>query len=138
MLCAFFSHLHFHNLLLDVVSTSVIIADRHLWWWVCSVFAVLRSREHRRSWSLGKLSITPGLNPLDPGSFVGSVGHTVGSSRVRRYCVTPGMPVDHTGFAFLYVILFSDAVLKDSVTKSPSGLLVTWSIGQLNFFMCGN
>lgn len=102
----FFSIAIFQNSLLDIVSTSVIIADRRLWWWVCSVFAVLRSRGNRRSWSLGKLCITPGLNPLGPESFVGSVGHTVGSSRTRRYCATPGIAVDNTGFAILYFIPF--------------------------------
>lgn len=87
------------------------------------MFAVLRSRENRRSWSLEKLCITPGLNPLGPESFVGSVGHTVGSSRARRYRTTPGIPVDHTGFSFFYFMLFSDTVLKDLCHHNNSTFL---------------
>lgn len=58
------------------------------------------------SWSLGKLCITPGLNPLGPESCVGSVGHTVGSSRARRYWATPDIPVIDASFAFFLFTLF--------------------------------
>lgn len=43
------------------------------------VCAALRRRRSRRSWRRGKLCITPGLNPLGPESFAGSVVLTVGS-----------------------------------------------------------
>ncbi len=53
------------------------------------VCAALRRRRSRRSWRLGKLCTTPGLNPLGPESFAGIVVLTVGSWRARRYCTVP-------------------------------------------------
>lgn len=146
-LCASFPSPFFRTHPPFVVSTSVILADRQLWWWVCSVFVALRSRENRRSWSLGKLCTTPGLNPLGPESFVGSVGHTAGSSRARRYCAAPGIPVDLTGFSFFYFMLSSYIVVKDLchhnnstffgvITKQVSKTSVQLNLATDKLLMC--
>jgi len=71
----------------DMVSWSFPLAVTDIYGMcVFHVCAALRRRGRRRSWRLGKLCTIPGLSPLGPESFAGTVVLTVGSWRLRRYC----------------------------------------------------